>query len=165
MNTLALFKQVRTFVFDVDGVMTDGTLWLSEREIPMRKMHIRDGYALQLAIKKGFKVGVISGAASPAVAARLKALGIRDIFLGVEEKKETLVRFMASKGVSAEEMLYMGDDMPDYAAMQIAAVRCCPRDACSDIKSICQYISPLGGGEGCVRDVVEKVLRLNHAWE
>lgn len=145
--------------------MTDGTLWLSEGEAPVRRMQIKDGYALQLAIKKGFDVVVISGAFSSAVASRLKALGIRHIYLGVEEKKETLTRFMASKNVIAEQLLYMGDDMPDYAAMEVAALRCCPRDACAQIKAICQYVSPFGGGEGCVRDVVEKVLKLNQAWE
>lgn len=165
MNTLALFKPVRAFVFDVDGVMTDGTLWLSDGKVPVRRMHIKDGYALQLAVKKGFEVAVISGAESPAVATRLKGLGIRHIYMGVGEKNKILAEFMTSAGVNAKETLYMGDDMPDHAAMEMAALRCCPRDACSEIKLICQYVSPFGGGEGCVRDVIEKVLKLNHAWE
>lgn len=165
MNVLELFKPIKTFVFDVDGVLTDGTLQLLENGELSRKMNIKDGYALQLAVKKGYHLAVISGGNSSQVKKRLQGLGIQDIFLGVFDKKEKLEEYLSDNELSQAEVLYMGDDIPDYGAMQIPALRTCPNDACPEIKSICQYVSPLNGGEGCVRDVIEKVMKLNGDWE
>lgn len=164
MNTLELFKPVKTFVFDVDGVLTDGTLQLLENGELSRKMHIKDGYALQLAVKKGYHVAIISGGISSQVGIRLRGLGVTDIFLGVSDKKERLEEYLSENNLSAAQALYMGDDIPDYDAMKLVALRTCPNNASREIKSICQYVSPANGGDGCVRDVIEKVLKLNGDW-
>lgn len=165
MNILELFKPVKTFVFDVDGVLTDGTLQLLENGGLSRKMHIKDGYALQLAVKKSYHVAIISGGNSSQVEKRLRGLGITDIFLGVVDKKEKLEEYLSENALSPAHVLYMGDDIPDYEAMKSVALSTCPNDASREIKSICQYISPVNGGEGCVRDVIEKVLKLNGDWK
>ena len=165
MNILELFAPIRTFVLDIDGVLTDGSLLATEDGQLLRKMNIKDGYAIQLAIKKGYKVWIISGAKSEGVRLRLQKLGVKDVHIGIETKKELLQDIALSSQTSYESVLYMGDDIPDYAAMQICGLPCCPADAVSEIKSIAKYISPLKGGEGCVRDVIEKVLKLNGDWD
>ena len=165
MNILELFMPIRTFVFDVDGVLTDGTLMLTEDGHMLRSMNIKDGYAMQLAIKKGYKIWVITGGNSEAVRSRLNRLGINDVHIGIESKKEKLHLMTLASDINYENILYMGDDIPDYAVMQQCGLPCCPGDAVSEIKSISKYISPLSGGKGCVRDVIEKVLKLNGDWE
>lgn len=165
MNLLELFAPIRTFVFDVDGVLTDGSLLATEDGHLLRRMNIKDGYALQLAVKKGYKVWIISGAKSEAVRARLNKLGIADVHVGIETKREHLQDIAATTQTSYESILYMGDDIPDYAAMQLCGLPCCPNDAVPEIKQVSKYISPRNGGEGCVRDVIEKVLKLNGDWD
>lgn len=165
MNILELFKPIQTFIFDVDGVLTDGTLQLLENGELSRKMHIKDGYALQLAVKGGYHIAVISGGNSSQVEKRLQGLGIKDIFLGVQDKKEILETYLSENELSPAHVLYMGDDIPDYEAMQSVFLRTCPADASPEIKAICQYVSPVNGGQGCVRDVVEKVMKLRGNWE
>ena len=165
MNILELFAPVRTFVFDVDGVLTDGSLLATEDGQLLRRMNIKDGYAIQLAIKKGYKVWILSGAKSEGVRLRLQKLGVKDVHIGIETKKELLQDIALSSQTAYESVLYMGDDIPDYAAMQLCGFPCCPFDAVAEIKAIAKYISPYKGGEGCVRDVIEKVLKLNNDWE
>ena len=165
MNVLALFKPIKTFVFDVDGVLTDGTLLVLEDGQMARRMNIRDGYALQLAVKKGYDVLVISGGNSAAVEDRLRKLGVADVFMKVEDKKDILLRYVSEKELKWEELIFMGDDIPDYAVMQMVGLSCCPADAATEIKQISKYISPLSGGAGCARDVIEKVLKLNGHWD
>lgn len=165
MNLLELFAPIRTFVFDVDGVLTDGTLMLTEDGHMLRSMNIKDGYAMQLAIKKGYKVWVISGGKSEAVRLRLNKLGLSDVHIGIENKKEVLHEIAIASNTAYPSILYMGDDIPDYAAMQICGLPCCPNDAVSEIRQVAKYISPFDGGKGCVRDVIEKVLKLNGDWE
>lgn len=165
MNLLELFKPIRVFVFDVDGVLTDGSLMLTEDGHMLRSMNIRDGYALQLAIKKGYKVWIISGGKSEAVRLRLNRLGVQDVHIGIDSKKEFLDKIAATSETDYASVLYMGDDIPDYAAMQACGLPCCPSDAVAEIKQVAKYISPCGGGKGCVRDVIEKVLKLNGHWE
>jgi 3-deoxy-D-manno-octulosonate 8-phosphate phosphatase (KDO 8-P phosphatase) len=165
MNILELFKPIRTFVFDVDGVLTDGSLVLTEDGHMLRSMSIKDGYALQLAVKKGYKVWIISGGRSEAVKLRLNRLGIQDVHIGIESKKEFLHQVATASATAYESVLYMGDDIPDYAAMQVCGLPCCPADAVAEIKQVAKYISPYNGGKGCVRDVIEKVLKLNGDWE
>lgn len=165
MNLLELFAPIRTFVFDVDGVLTDGSLMLTEDGHMLRSMNIKDGYAMQLAIKKGYKVWIISGGKSEAVRLRLNKLGISDVHIGIESKKEVLNEIVAASLTSYNNVLYMGDDIPDYAAMQLCGLPCCPNDAVAEIRAVSKYISPLNGGKGCVRDVIEKVLKLNGDWE
>jgi 3-deoxy-D-manno-octulosonate 8-phosphate phosphatase (KDO 8-P phosphatase) len=164
MNLLELFAPIRTFVFDVDGVLTDGSLLLTEDGHQLRSMNIKDGYAMQLAIKKGYDIWVISGANSEAVKTRLNKLGIQHVHIGIESKKEVLHELAQHSKTGLESVLYMGDDMPDYDVMQLCGLPCCPNDAVPEIRQVAKYISPLNGGKGCVRDVIEKVLKLNGDW-
>ena len=127
-------------------------------------MNIKDGYALQLAVKKGYRVLAISGADSPAAELRLHKLGITDVFTKVENKKEKLNEYIEQHKLKSEEVLFMGDDIPDYDVMQLVGLSCAPSDAIAEIRHIAKYISPYNGGDGCVRDVIEKVLKLNGHW-
>ena len=165
MNLLDQFKQIRTFVFDVDGVLTDGTLFIFNDGQFIRRMHIKDGYALQLAVKKGYKVAIISGSTSDPVVQRLQKLGVSDIFMQIENKKEKLEEYVRKNNLLWPELLFMGDDIPDLGALQLAGMSCAPDDAAPEIKQIAKYISPVPGGMGCVRDVIEKVLKLNGDWD
>lgn len=164
MNVLSLFKPIKAFAFDVDGVLTDGSLLIMPGGEWLRKMNIKDGYALQLAVKKGYHIFIISGATSKPVAERLYKLGVKEVHNGVSDKKQLLLQLMQQYNLLKEQVLYMGDDIPDYEAMQEAGLLSCPFNAASEIKQVCQYISPHNGGEGCVRDVLEKVLKLNNHW-
>jgi 3-deoxy-D-manno-octulosonate 8-phosphate phosphatase (KDO 8-P phosphatase) len=165
MNILERFASVTTFVFDMDGVLTDGSLWVFPGNELIRRMNIKDGYALQLAIKKGYRIAVITGSHSPAVQERLATLGVTDFFQRVQHKKEQLHTYITQHSLSKNEVLYMGDDVPDLEVMQAAGIACCPADAVTEIKNIAHYISPGAGGKGCVRDVIEKVLKINGHWE
>lgn len=165
MNILAKFKPIKLFVFDVDGVLTDGTLLVLNDGQMARRMNIKDGYALQLAVKKGYRVLVISGGTSDAVKQRLDKLGVTENYLQVENKKEKLLQYVSEHGLKWEEVLFMGDDIPDHSAMQLVGLPCCPADAATEIKQISQYISSFDGGKGCARDVIEKVLKLNGHWD
>lgn len=162
---LEKFKSIKTFVFDVDGVLTDGSLLVLNDGQMARRMNIRDGYALQLAVKKGYRVVIISGGTSDAVQERLNKLGVQDCFLKIDNKKATLVEYVAAHQLNWEEILFMGDDIPDYTPMQLTGLPCCPADAAPEIKQISVYISPVAGGHGCARDVIEKVLKLNDHWD
>ncbi len=164
MNVLALFKPIKLFVFDVDGVLTDGKVFLLDNGELARQMNIKDGYALQLAIKKDYQILIISGGSSNAVKTRLEKLGIKNVFLSIKNKLEVLQKFIAENNFAKEQILYMGDDVPDVLPMRNAGLACCPADAVQEVKSISQYISPKNGGDGCVRDVIEKVLKLNDDW-
>ena len=164
MHLLSRFKLIKTFVFDMDGVLTDGSLLVDHENNWLRRMNIRDGYALQLAAKSGFNVIVISGSDSPHVNERLNKLGIKDVFMNVPDKEKFLRELAFKKELALSEILYMGDDIPDFSCMRIVGIAACPNDAAFEIKEIASYISPLRGGYGCVRDVVEKVLKLNNKW-
>ncbi|MCO5235214.1 MAG: HAD hydrolase family protein [Chitinophagaceae bacterium] len=165
MNLLERFASITTFIFDMDGVLTDGGLWLFPGREWVRRMNIKDGYALQLAVRKGYKVAVISGSHSAPAQERLTGLGVSDVFQNVQDKKTQLNFYMRERRLQKEEVLYMGDDIPDYGVMQTAGLACCPADAVTEVKKIAHYISPHNGGMGCVRDVIEKVLKIKGAWE
>lgn len=165
MNISELLAPIRCFVFDVDGVLTDGSLLVTEEGHMLRSMNIKDGYALQLAVKKNYHVWVISGGTSEAVRMRLNKLGITEVQLGVADKKEALHLLVSKYNVPQRAICYMGDDIPDYGVMQKAGLPCCPNDAVSEIKHISKYISPVNGGKGCVRDIIEQVLKLNGDWD
>ncbi|MBL0146566.1 MAG: HAD hydrolase family protein [Chitinophagaceae bacterium] len=165
MNILQQFKTITTFVFDIDGVLTNGTLLVLNDGQLARQMNIKDGYALQLAIKKRYRVVIISGGTSNAVKERLEKLGVTEVYLKVENKKDKLTQYIASNNLQWDEVLFMGDDIPDYMPMQMVGLACCPADAVAEIKQISKYISPLNGGNGCARDVIEKVLKLNNHWD
>ena len=164
MNILSSFKKIRAFVFDVDGVLTDGTLLVLDDGQMARKMNIKDGYALQLAIKKNYHVLVVSGGMSDAVRLRLGKLGIKEVHMNILNKEKIIREFMETHSLSKEQVLYMGDDIPDLSPMKFVGLATCPVDAVPEIRSIAAYISPVGGGLGCARDVIEKVLKLNDDW-
>ena len=158
------FAPIRTFVFDIDGVLTDGNILLMGDGHLVRSMNMKDVYALQVAVKKGYNVWAITSGKSDAVRARLNKIGIHEVHIGIENKKEVLREIAVARKSSYDTMLYMGDDISDYAAMNACNLPCCPADAVDEIKQIARYISPLKGGKGCVRDVIEKVLKLNNHW-
>jgi 3-deoxy-D-manno-octulosonate 8-phosphate phosphatase (KDO 8-P phosphatase) len=164
MNVLGLFKHITTFVFDIDGVLTDGTVLVLPNGLQARRMNIKDGFALQMALKHQYKVKIISGGTSPEVQDRLEKLGVRDISMGVTDKKLFLHQFIEKEGLKKEQVLYMGDDLPDIPALQEVGLSCCPADAVAEVKEAVKYISPLSGGSACVRDVIEKVLKINGHW-
>jgi 3-deoxy-D-manno-octulosonate 8-phosphate phosphatase (KDO 8-P phosphatase) len=165
MNLLESFSRIKAFVFDMDGVLTDGTLLVMPGGEWIRQMHIHDGYALQLAVKQGYRVCVISGSSSDPVQERLERLGVRDIFMKVSDKAAVLSSYMKEHGLSREQVLYMGDDVPDVAVSRLAGLPCCPADAMPDMREVAQYISLTPGGYGCVREVIEKVLRIHEKWD
>ena len=149
----------------MDGVLTDGRLLIEKDGTWIRRMNIKDGYALQLAVKSGYHIVIISGSESDPVSNRLKKLGVKDIFMNVGNKEDFLKKLVVKNNYKLEEILFMGDDIPDYDVMLISGFACCPADAAFEIKQICSYISPFNGGDGCVRDVIEKALKLNNRWK
>jgi 3-deoxy-D-manno-octulosonate 8-phosphate phosphatase (KDO 8-P phosphatase) len=157
-------SKVKAFIFDLDGVLSLQTITLNSFGVPNRTVNLRDGYALQLAIKKGYKVAVITGSNCKEYSRRLKLLGVKDLYLNSILKIEHFNSFLKKYELSAEDVLYMGDDIPDYEVMKTVGVPVCPSDADSEIKQISQYISDKKGGEGCVRDIIEQVLRLHNKW-
>lgn len=165
MNVLKYFKQITTFVFDVDGVLTDGTLIVLKDGLQARQMHVNDGFGLQMAVKNGYRVLIISGGYSEEVKNRLEKLGIENVQMGIENKNQFLSLYLEENKLKWEEILYMGDDLPDLPLMKQVGLSCCPNDAMNEIKAVVKYISPIKGGWGCVRDVIEKVLKLNDHWQ
>ena len=165
MNLIERFKLIKTFVLDVDGVLTDGTVYVFDNGEQVRRMSIKDGFALQLAIKKGYRILVISGGNSPAVVERLKKLGLTDIFINITDKRTLVLQYMKDHQLQKEGTLFMGDDIPDYVVMKEAGLAVAPADAAEEIKKVAAYITSKKGGKGCVREVIEKVLRLNGHWE
>lgn len=165
MSILSAFKSITSFVFDIDGVLTDGTVLVLPNGVQARRMHIRDGFALQMAIKNGYRVKVISGGNSPEVLDRLTKLGVTDVQMSVLDKGKMLQDWMKTEGLKKEEVLFMGDDLPDLPALLVAGLPACPADAADEVKKVSLYVSPLKGGDACVREVIEKVLRINGHWE
>jgi 3-deoxy-D-manno-octulosonate 8-phosphate phosphatase (KDO 8-P phosphatase) len=165
MNVLEKFLPVTTVILDMDGVLTDGSLLITPDGEWVRKMNIKDGYILQLAVKKGYRVIVITGSSSVPVEKRLNRLGINMVYQNVKDKMMLLKTLMAEHGFSSAEALYMGDDIPDLDVMKACGLSCCPADSSRDILAIADYISPVKGGEGCVRDVLEKLMRVQGKWE
>jgi len=157
-------NHVTTFAFDVDGVLTDGTVLMIPGQQPIRKFSSKDGFALQLAIKKGYRIVVITGGNSQAVKERLELLGVSHVYLAARDKKKILDEYMKTHDLKSDEILYMGDDLPDYNVMQTVGVASCPSDAAPEIKAISDYVSLKQGGKGCVRDVIEQTLKVQHKW-
>lgn len=163
-NYKALLTEVDTFVFDYDGVMTDGRLMLQLEGQPLRSANVKDGYVLQLAVKLGFNVAIISGGFSKSVENRFLSLQIKHVFLGVGDKLSRFRQFVEENKLDPRKIVYMGDDIPDYRVMQEVGVPVCPADAVEEIKNISIYISDKKGGEGCVRDIIEQVLKVQGKW-
>lgn len=164
MNVLELFTKIKVFVFDVDGVMTDGSVTLMDNGLQARTMNVKDGLALQMAQQAGYTVIVISGGSSRPVSDRLSYLGIADVQLGVKDKLGLLAEKKTELLFCWEEVLYMGDDLPDLPLLQRVGLAACPADAAPELKAAAHYVSPFAGGTGCVRDVIEKVLKLHAHW-
>ena len=164
MNYKNKLHKIKAFVFDFDGVMTDGAVWVYADKETVRAGNIKDGYAIQYAVKKGYLVAVISGATSLSINNRMESLGVTDIYTGAGNKIVVFKQFLDENMLQPDEVLYMGDDIPDYEVMRQVGVATCPDDAAIEIKEIADYISHLRGGEGCVRDVIEQVLRLHNNW-
>ena len=164
MNQLEHFRNITTFIFDVDGVLTNSKVLVLEDGKLLRSMNIRDGYALKQAIRRGFRVCVITGGKSEGVKTRLKNLGVQDIYLGQSDKMEAYEEYLYTYDLKSENILYMGDDLPDLPVMKKVAVAACPKDAAPEVVNIANYVSGIMGGEGCARDVIEKVMRVQGKW-
>jgi 3-deoxy-D-manno-octulosonate 8-phosphate phosphatase (KDO 8-P phosphatase) len=163
-NFKAKLKDINTFIFDVDGVFTNNIIFLSSDGEPLRTANVRDGYTVQLAVKMGLRIVILSGGKGEATRKRFEGLGVKDIYLGAGTKIDVLNQFIEENNLAKEDICYMGDDIPDYAVMQKAGLATCPSDAAPEIKSIAHYVSPFKGGEGCVRDVLEQALKMKGMW-
>lgn len=159
-----IMNQITTFIFDVDGVLTDGSIHVTPTGEMLRNMNIRDGYAMKAALENGYTVCIISGGSNEGVRVRLRNLGITDIYLGVPNKVETFKEFTDIYTIQPENVLYMGDDIPDYHVMQLVGLPTCPQNAVPEIKGISKYISHVEGGKGAVRDVIEQVMKVQGKW-
>ena len=156
--------KIKALCFDVDGVLSCETVPMDAEGQPLRTVNIKDGYALQLAVKKGLRIGIITGARVESVRRRYEGLGIDDVYIACAVKLDTYQAFLMKYGLRDDEVLYMGDDIPDYEVMQRCGCACCPADAAPEIRKISRYVSHLGGGQGCVRDVIEQVMRAQGMW-
>lgn len=157
-------NHITTFIFDIDGVLTDGRVHITSTGDLMRSMHTKDGFAIKTALKKGYNVAVISGARDQNVITRLEYLGIEDIYIQVDNKLPVYEKYLIKKQLSASEVLYMGDDIPDIPLLQKVGLSAAPRDAVQEVLEIVDYISIKKGGKTCVRDVIEQVLRVQGQW-
>lgn len=156
--------KITTFIFDVDGVFTDGSLHITTQGEMHRVMNIKDGYAVKAALDAGYNVCIISGGTDEGVRKRLETLGVKDVFLGAHDKMQFLDTYCLQHKIALEHILYMGDDIPDYPVMKKVGLPTCPQDAVMEIKEIAAYISHKNGGKGCVRDVIEQVLKVQGKW-
>ncbi len=163
-NIQQKFSQIKAFAFDIDGVLSCDTIPLHPNGEPMRTVNTKDGYAIQLAVKKGFPVAVITGAQTNSLLIRFDMLGVHDVYLKAKQKVPIFQSFLEKYNLKAEEVLYMGDDIPDYEVMKLCGLAACPADAVPEILNIAHYISPKNGGLGCGRDVVEQVLKAQGKW-
>jgi len=164
MSYKEYLTNITTLIFDVDGVLTDGTILVATNGDMFRKMHTKDGYVLKHAVDCGYHICIISGGNNEGVRKRLNGLGIEDVYLGVHHKMKTLETYLQKKGLKMKEVMYMGDDIPDLEVMQKVGLACCPQDAVQEIKKTSHYVSHKKGGKGCVRDVVEQILKVQNNW-
>ena len=157
-------KAVKAFVFDVDGVLTNNDLLVTESGELLRTMNIRDGQAIKWAIRAGYQVGVITGGTSEGVKKRLVNLGVEEYYSGAQNKWEPFQSFLERTDMLVSEICYMGDDLPDLPILRKVVLSCCPADATKEAIEICDYVSAVPGGRGCVRDIIEKVMKLQDKW-
>ncbi len=163
-NYKSKLASITTLIFDYDGVMTDGKVYLSEEGVEMRTGYAKDGMILHLLAKKNIRVAIISGSHSKSIEIRCKGLGIEHIFTGISDKKRCLLDFIQKENLKSEEILYMGDDLPDIPVLDMVGLATCPADAAVEVKSKCHYISDKPGGYGCVRDVCEQFMKIREIW-
>ena len=157
-------KKVRAVIFDIDGVLSANTITLHPEGEPMRTVNIKDGYAMQLAVKQGLRIAIMTGADVKSIRMRYEKLGVKDIFTGCSVKIQVYQKFLADNALSDEEVIFVGDDIPDYEVMSRCGCPCCPADACPDIKIVSRYVSNQNGGYGVGRDILEQVLRAQGKW-
>lgn len=157
-------NRIRAVIFDVDGVLSDDTVTLHPDGEPMRTVNIKDGYAIQLAVKMGLRIAIITGGYSESIRIRYSRLGVKDIYMRCSVKLDTYNDFLEKYGLDSAQIIYMGDDIPDYEVMSRCGCPVCPADACPDIMAISRYVSDVRGGHGCARDVIEQVLRAQGKW-
>lgn len=163
-NYKELLKKITTLVFDYDGVFTDARIYIRESGELLRTANTRDGYALQLAVKKGFNIAVITGGKNEAVKNHLNKLGVKHAYTHIRDKPEALADFLRETGSNSSQTLYMADDIPDLPAMNKVILPCCPVDAVEEVKNSCHYISDKEGGQGAARDIIEQVLKSQNLW-
>ena len=163
-NYKAILPQIKTFIFDVDGVLTDGKVLVTTEGELYRVVDTKDGYAIKCALVQGYKIVIISGGTNEGIRDRFKAFGIYDIYLGAHHKLDAYQDLMDNYDLNPEEILYVGDDVPDIPVMEKVGLSCCPADAVSDVKAMVDYVSHKKGGEGCVREIIEQVLRVQGKW-
>lgn len=156
--------KIKAIIFDVDGVLSLNTIAMDSEGVPVRTMNIKDGYAIQLAVKLGLKIALMTGGRNEEIRKRYAYLGVQDVFLNCKVKLNTWDTYLKENNLQPEEIIYVGDDIPDYEIMQRAGCPCCPKDACADIKAISTYISDCNGGMGVARDIIEQVLRAQGKW-
>ena len=159
-----ILNDITTFVFDIDGVLTDSSVHVSQNGEMLRIMNIRDGFAMKAAIESGYNVCIISGGSNEGVRIRLQNLGIKDIHLASSDKVKTFKEYTELYNINPEHVLYMGDDIPDYHVMKLVGLSTCPQDAVPEIKAISKYISHVKGGKGAVREVIEQVMKVQGKW-
>lgn len=159
-----LLHDITTFILDVDGVLTDGRLLISESGELLRSMNAKDGYAIKAALVQGYRICIITGGRNQGVKSRLQGLGVEDVFLNAHDKMKVLTEYMNKHGLTYKEIAYMGDDMPDLPVIKVAGLGACPQDAIPEIKAVSNYISHRHGGDCCVRDLIEQVLKVQGKW-
>ena len=161
---LTKLKDITTFIFDVDGVLTDGSVFVTQEGEQSRAFNIKDGYAIQLAVKCGYNVCVVSGSRSKSTLYRMNSLGVTDVYMGVHTKIEKVKLYLEERNIMHENVIYMGDDIPELEVMKMVGLPACPADAAEEIKAVSSYVSPIMGGRGCARDIIEKVLKIQGKW-
>ena len=164
MNYKTKLANIEVFAFDYDGVFTDGTVLLMPDGSEVRQASTRDGFAVQWAVKQGLKLALLTGGSEKAVATRMVKLGVEEVHLGCEDKLESLKALCEKLQIPLDKVAYMGDDIPDIVAMREVGLAACPEDAVEEVRNIAHYISPKGGGKGCVRDLLEQAMRLKGVW-
>ena len=163
-NYKELLNDITTFVFDVDGVFTDGSILVTTKGEMLRRMNVKDGYALKTALQKGYNVCIITGGTNEGVKERLKGLGVTDIYLGAHHKQDPLEEYLDIYNINPKNVVYMGDDLPDIPPMKLVGLAAAPQNAVAEVKAISDYVSHKNGGEGCVRDIIEQVLKVRGDW-
>ena len=163
-NYKNLLPSIKTFIFDVDGVLTDGKILITNEGEFLRSFDTKDGYAMKCALVQGYKIVVISGGRNQGVEERFKELGVFDIYMGIHYKLDAFQDLLDNYDLDPETILYVGDDVPDIPVMEKVGLGCCPADAVSDVKNMADYVSHKNGGEGCVREIIEQVLRVQGKW-
>ena len=157
-------RRIRAIIFDVDGVLSAETITLAASGEPLRTVNIKDGYAIQLAVKMGLRIVILTGGTTESVRQRYQRLGVEDIYMGCAVKIRTYDDFLKTRQLTDQEVMYMGDDVPDIEILRRVGCPVCPADACADVKDCCLYISPYTGGYGCGRDIIEQMLRAQGKW-